>query len=184
MINYVGNCIDIIDWNSLILKLSNTEPGYVGPKHKIGDQLPGLDEVIDIWNQAGYKTLSEGGTVAWDMFLSGDQFDLDIVEKFANFIGMSKVESCWISRIWPGNFSPYHWDVNDEEVLLSTQPDKDRFHCHMSPPEFGHLFMIDDQCLYNQPQGSVYKWSSRKSWHAGTNCGLVPKYLFNMWGTI
>jgi hypothetical protein len=51
----------------------------------------------------------------------------------------------------------------------------------MSPPAFGHIFIVDDECLVNKEQGSTFKWSSRKLWHAGTNCGLVPKYIFNFW---
>jgi hypothetical protein len=71
--------------------------------------------------------------------------------------------------------------IIDNEEELSTQPDRIRFHCHIMPPTWGHVLIVDNQCFYNQPIGSVYKWSSRKLWHAGTNCGLVPKYLFNIW---
>jgi hypothetical protein len=51
----------------------------------------------------------------------------------------------------------------------------------MSKPQFGHIFIVENNCLYNQEQGATYKWSGRKLWHAGTNCGLVPKYIFNIW---
>jgi len=64
---------------------------------------------------------------------------------------------------------------------LSKLPDFKRWHVHISKPAFGHAFCVDDKCFYNQEQGSVYEWSDRKYWHAGSNCGLVPKYVFNFW---
>jgi hypothetical protein len=176
MIKYLGNCN--IDWNSVIASIEHQQPTYIGPSHKAGDPIPGLNEVTDLWTKANYKTVDQGGTVAWDMFLPGTNFDYDIVSQFAEYVGVKEYNSAWISRIWPGRFAPVHWDVNDDEATL---PDCVRYHCHIGPPAFGHIFIADNTCLYNQEQGSVYQWSSRKLWHAGTNCGLVPKYIFNFW---
>jgi hypothetical protein len=36
--------------------------------------------------------------------------------------------------------------------------------------------------LYNQETGATWKWPKRTAWHAGSNAGLVPKYIFNIWG--
>ena len=181
MIEYFGNCNNLIDWNAVIKDIENQTPAYTGPSHKEGDMIPGLNEVTDLWKKAGYVTGDKGGTVGWDMFISGENFDSDIAKKFGEFVGVENYTSCWISRIHQGMFSPQHWDVNDDEEKLSKQPDKIRFHCHIDQPRWGHVLIVEDQCFYNQPQGSIWKWSSRKLWHAGTNCGLVPKYLFNYW---
>lgn len=180
MTQYVGKCLTI-DWNQLIKDIENTEPTYIGPSHKEGDPIPGLEEVIGVWNRAGFKTVHEGGNVGWDMFVSGHAFDSSIAEKFCKFVGLDSYNSCWISRIHIGNFSPWHWDVNDDEEILSARTDIRRFHCHISPPAHGHILIVENKCFYNQEQGSVYEWPSRKSWHAGMNCGLTPKYLFNIW---
>lgn len=180
MIKHIGIC-DIIDWNDLIKQLENTSPTYVGPSHKEGDPIPGLEEVTDIWKRANFKTVHEGGNVGWDMFVSGHSFSKEIPEKFCEFVGLKSYNSCWISRIHIGHFSPWHWDVNDDEVELSRRTDIRRFHCHISPPAHGHILIVENQCFYNQQQGSVYEWPSRKSWHAGMNSGLTPKYLFNIW---
>lgn len=169
MIEYVGVCP--IDWQQLINHLETQQP-YIGPKHKEGDNIPGLNEVTDLWKKAGY-----GPTVQWDMFYPGDHFDNKIVEEFAKWVGITSYTNAWVSRIHPGYFAPQHWDVQDNEPL----PDTIRYHCHMSKPQFGHILIVEDKCLYNQEQGTVYKWNSRKAWHAGTNCGLVPKYIFNIW---
>jgi hypothetical protein len=169
MIDYVGVCP--LGWQQLITHLETQQP-YVGPKHKTGDAIPGLDEVTDLWNKAGY-----GPTVSWDMFYPGDHFDNTIVKQFVEWSGITSYTNAWVSRIHPGYFAPIHWDVQDDEPL----PDTVRYHVHMSTPQFGHIFIAEDKCLYNQQQGAAYKWSSRKAWHAGTNCGLVPKYIFNIW---
>ena len=73
-------------------------------------------------------------------------------------------------------------DITDDEKTLNETKEFERYHCHISPPSDGHVLIVDDHCLYNQEQGNVYKWPSRKSWHAGANCGLVPKYTLNVWG--
>ncbi len=178
MIRYIGNCSSLINWDLVIKDLEDQQPAYIGPKHKQGDPIPELTEVTDLWNRAGYKTVKEGGTVAWDMFFPGDNFDPKLLDRFADFVGAPGYTTAWISRIWPGHFAPQHWDVNDNESAL---PDIRRFHCHIGHPEFGHVFIADQQCFYNQAQGATYEWSSRKLWHAGTNCGLTPKYILNFW---
>lgn len=169
MIEYIDICP--INWQQLIHQLESQAP-YIGPKHKAGDNIIGLDEVTDMWTKAGY-----GPTVSWDMFYPGDHFDIDIVDQFVKWSGMRSYTNAWVSRIHPGFFAPQHWDVQDNEPL----PDTIRYHVHMSKPQFGHIFIAEDKCFYNQQQGATYKWSSRKAWHAGTNCGLVPKYIFNIW---
>jgi hypothetical protein len=180
---YIGNCSNIIDWDDVITSLENVKPSYVGPSHKKGDNIPGLNEVLDIWERAKFKTVHEdpNGTVGWDMFISGKDFDERITEKFLEFVGLTEYTTCWISRINIGRMAPWHWDVNDDEEQLSQQPEKRRFHCHIGKPRHGHIFLLEDRCFYNQEQGATYEWPSRKLWHAGMNSGLTPKYLLNLW---
>jgi len=186
MIKYVGNTNAIINWDQVIAGLEKcgheTHPGpFYGPKHKAGDPIPQLKEVTDIWTDAGYHRVEDGGTVQWDMFFPGTHFDQSIVDKFVEHYNIEKYSSVWISRIWPGHFAPIHWDVNDMEEELAKYPDRLRWHCHIGKPTFGHVLIVEDQVFYNQQQGDVFQWDSRKYWHAGTNCGLTPKYLFNIW---
>lgn len=184
-VEYVGNCGpsvgDIIDWRKVISDIEHQTPAYIGPSHKRGDTIPGLDDVINKWDTAGYKLFRDGGTVEWDMFLPDVNFPKEIVDKFAEFVGIEQWSSAWISRINQGRMAPYHWDVHDDEEKLKLEPDRIRFHCHIGEPEFGHVLIVEDQVFYNQPRGSVFKWSSRTLWHAGINIGLKPKYLFNFW---
>ena len=93
MINYVGVC-NTVDWNSLITDIANQKPAEIGPKHKAGDPLPGLDEITNMWDKAGYKTPKLGGTVIWDMFFPGVNFDQSIVDKFSEYVELESVNSC------------------------------------------------------------------------------------------
>lgn len=180
-LKYVGNCSKIINWDSVIEDCENSSPEYIGPSHSRKDNIPGLSEIIDMWDNAGYRLAKDGGTIEWDMFISGKQFDSRITEKFCDFVGISSYRTAWISRINVGRTTALHWDVHDDEEMLSKDTTILRYHCHIGRPEFGHVLIVDDQCLYWQEQGTTYLWPDRKSWHAGANAGLKPKYLFNIW---
>jgi hypothetical protein len=186
MIEYIGNSSEVIDWNDVISNIERcgftSHPGpFTGPSHKAGDPIPLLNEVTDIWTNEGYKCVKDGGSVEWDMFFPGVHFDQSIVDKFVKYFGIENYDSAWISRVWPGNFAPMHWDVNNNEAELLKLPNRQRWHANISKPAFGHIFIVDDVCLYNKEQGSTYKWDDRRYWHAGSNIGLVPKYQFNLW---
>lgn len=177
MVRNIGNCSHIIDWDNVIRDCENNQPEYVGPSHKRGDNIPGLDEILDLWEKHGYKSLADGGNVGWDMFLPGKQFDEFVTQQFNRHYKLD-CKNFWISRVHPGHFAALHWDVHDNEEQIG---DKPRYHCHISKPAFGHVFIVDEKCLYRQPQGTTYRWESRKLWHAGNNCGLTPKYILNAW---
>lgn len=182
MIKFIGNCSHIIDWNKVIHCVDSSNPEYIGPRHDVGQDIEGVNEVAYPIREAGYKFKSEGGNASWEMHFPGQQFSDTVVEKFMLFVGINNAVNCWISKIYPGDVAPWHWDITDDEKTLCFDKDLKRFHCHIDIPRSGHVFIVEDQCLYNQEQGNVYQWPSRKSWHAGANAGLTPKYLFNFWG--
>jgi hypothetical protein len=182
MVKYVGNISEIIDCQLLVDSLSNTEPGYIGPKHSGDDDIIGIQEMAKLWNKAGFVLLKDGGTAGWDMFFPEKHFDKNIVTKFANFVKVDPID-CWISKIYPGNMTPWHWDCNDKEEEYS-KLNTARFTCHLSKPQCGHAIMVENDCLYYQEQGNVYQWPDRTSWHGGINCGFTPKYLLNFFGII
>jgi hypothetical protein len=180
MIKCIGNCSDI-DWDSVIADCVNSKPEYIGPSHSKHDNIPGLEEVSTLWEHAGYKTLKEGGTVGWNMYIPGKQFDQKVIDQFCKTFAIESYRTAWISEIKPGNFAPIHWDVNDDEEELKKLPPMVRYHCHIGKPKFGHVFIANNQSFYNQPQGETYKWADRKYWHAGSNCGLESKFILNLW---
>ena len=162
--------------------LSTQTPGYVGPRHRADDDIMGISEVAAKWDAAGHVLIADGGTAGWDMFFPGVHFSQTIVDTFAEFINATEI-NCWVSRIQPGNMTPWHWDANDNEEEYRKMPNMIRCSCHVSPPTPGHALMLEEYCLYNQAQGNVWEWPDRTSWHGGINCGFTPKYLFNFFGT-
>lgn len=181
MIKFIGNCSHIINWQEVVENLADQSPAYVGPRHRKDDPVQGISDIAELWDKAGYKLTENSGTAGWDMFFPKINFSESIVDKFSDFVGIDTVNA-WISRVNPGMVSPWHWDANDNEEKYKLMPDMLRFSCHISRPSPGHIFIIEDQCFYNQEQGNIYQWPSRKSWHGGANCGLTPKYLFNIFG--
>jgi hypothetical protein len=182
MLKFIGNCNHIINWNEVIEAVDNSMPGYLGPRHDVGYAVEGVEEVARPLRNAGYKMKAEGGNASWEMHFPGRQFPQEVVEKFMDFIGMDSYINCWISKVLPGDVAPWHWDITDDENTLNAKGTIRRFHCHIDIPRPGHIVIVENTCLYNEAQGNVYEWPDRKSWHAGANAGLTPKYLFNIWG--
>ena len=69
MLEYVGNCNDIINWTDLIKDLEKQQSAYIGPRHDVGHNVPGVEEVAQPLREAGYKMKNEGGKASWDMYL-------------------------------------------------------------------------------------------------------------------
>jgi len=180
MIKFIGNTSSIINWDQVIKELEHQEPEYIGPRHLAGDPVIGIADISKLWEDAGLTTLDKGGTVGWDMFFPGRQFDRSVIDKFADFV---QVDPCnaWISRVHPGNVAARHWDANDMEEEYQNM-DFVRFSCHVSKPAVGHVLIVEDRCFYKEEQGNTYQWPSRMSWHGVSNCGLVPKYILNFFG--
>ena len=180
MSKYIGNVSNLIDLESLVNSIKSQEPSYIGPRHKEGDNIVEFDSVLNLWKSAKFKLINEGGNVGWDMYFPVKHFDREIVNILGNYLNL-KIINCWISVIHPGNIAPIHWDANDNEEYYSTL-ELERYSIHISKPEAGHIFFVDDEVMYNVEQGSVYKWNSRKSWHSGGNFGFTNKYLLNLFG--
>jgi len=180
MIKFVGNTKKIFNWNNVIADLELQTPNFVGPSHSREDKLPGLDEILDMWGNFPIDYQKNGGEIGWDMFIPEQNFDKKLLDDFADFVGLTEYNGGWISRLNPGMIVPLHWDVQDNENDIKNKVFK-RYHCHISPPEWGHVFFVEGVPFVQQDQGNVYKWNSRKLWHAGNNVGWKPKYLLNFW---
>lgn len=180
MPKFFGNCSDLIDWDQVIKDIESKDPHYVGPRHDVGDPVQGVNEVVGNLRNAGYKTRHEGGTAGWDMYIPGQNFDAQVVKKFAEFLGLDGYTNAWVARILPGHMAPWHWDITDDEATLS-KSNIVRYHCHIQKPTIGHMLVVEDQMFYGAKQGDVYKWPDRKSWHCAANCGFEPFYSFHYW---
>ena len=77
------------------------------------------------------------------------------------------------------NCAPWHWDWDVDWKKYTEQGNPVRFTAMINEPAPGHVFIVGDEALYNEKQGDVHKWPDFRSYHGGTNCGLVPKFNFN-----
>lgn len=171
----IGNCSEIINWNNVIAEIeAQAEPAYVGPRQSLDD--PEIKEIADKWKYAGYKSSKVGGTAEWHMFYPGRHFDKKVLDLFLDFVGVSNYNSAWVSKIMPGYCAPTHKDL---QIAGTSNPN--RIHCHMDTPEVGHVLIVSDTYLYNQPQGEIYKWHDPMEWHSSFNLGLKPSYIFNIY---
>ena len=154
MKQYVGNCGDVIDWNAVVESVANSKPAYQGPRHTRNDDLPGIKEISEAWDKAGYTLASEGGTVGWDMCIPETNFDRSVVDKFSDYVGVD-VLSCWVSVIHQGYHAPWHWDTQDNEEELKKLGAIERFHVHMQDTRPGHILIVEDELYYNAKQCDV-----------------------------
>lgn len=173
-LTYIGNCKDVINWSEVIEEIQDQEPGYIGPRQNWDD--PEIKFIADIWKPAGYKPVREGGSAEWSMYFPGKNFSVKVVEEFVKFVGMKDWNSAWISKIVPGQCAPWHIDL---QVPNKCEPD--RIHCHIDTPDPGHILIIEDQHIFNQQQGETYRWANPRLWHAASNIGKKPHYLFNIY---
>lgn len=180
MTNFFGNCNHLINWDQVIKEIESNEPAYVGPRHREGDPVEGVDEVVGNLRKAGYRARTDGGNAGWDMYIAGVNFDDRVVKKFSEFVGLDGYTNAWIARVLPGDMAPWHWDITDDEETLS-KANPIRYHCHIQPSINGHLLVVENDFFYNTKQGDVFKWPNRKSWHCAANCSYVPFYIFNFW---
>jgi len=188
MAKLVGSTEGLISWDKVIADIQhhigdyNTVTTVVDRsegQHKQDDKkLSQYREIIDTWTNAGYD-LSK---IEWWDFYPGEHFDIEvqnIFEKMFNIIP----RRVFISKVLPGTNVPYHWDVEDKEDKWLDEGGLVRYVCFIDEPKFGHVLILEDECFYNIEKHSIFKWDYYRSYHAGTNCGTEPYYLFHFLGT-
>lgn len=173
MLTYIGSCKDVANWDQIILDLNDQKPDQMGPRERDTNE---VQDILDVWNKAGYVPWMQGGSAEWHLFFPGNHFSTTVVDRYKEFVGVSKVNSVWISRIMPGKCAPWHHDLQKPGTI-----DPKRIHSHIDRPDPGNVVIIEDKHYYNQEQGSTYEWSDPGLWHASFNCGKQPAYLFHIY---
>jgi hypothetical protein len=181
---FLGNCGEVIDWGKVIDDLMHQVAPTIAPMFGVGyndrydpDEIAKADEFEknkQLWRDAGYKSVNEGGSAEWHMFYPGVNFDQAVVDRFVEFYNIDTVNRCWISMILPGKCAPWHVD---QHILPD---DTKRYHCHISVHDIGHVFMMDNDYFIHTTPGDTYLWKNIYAWHAGFNGGRTPKFVFNL----
>lgn len=182
MKKYIGNIQDYIDCESIIaqLKQHNVEPCHGHMELPVDN--PFYNESVrqtNMLKNAGY----DENTVEYRHYQVGTHFEYTVSEAMAKLTGARPLMT-WVSEIRPGKCTPMHSDINPWEHEHSKLGTIVRYICFLSKPQFGHIFVTDEDCYYNEDQGSVFQYSDIHVYHAGTNIGLEPKYLLTFTGII
>jgi len=168
MIEFIGNTGELINWNKVVDQLKNRQPSYVGPFYNTER----LDTILENYKKSNLFLEKDQGTVGWDIFLPGFDFDSEVVKKFSEFVGVDSYTDAWITRLKVGQMIPPFQEFNLEGP---------RWHCHITDNLWGHVIFVDDKPLYQQAQGNVYRWSSKTISYAANNVGFDPQYFFNFY---
>lgn len=172
----VLNCNDKINLQVVVDGLSTCQGKDILPDRTLwSEKNPGYDELFSLWESGNFNLLS----AKWTNYYPGIDYDQSVTESFENLLGI-KTARTWISRVDPGYCTPWHWDTDDNETYYSTLGTLKRYSCHISNPEFGHVFILGKEAHYFWKQGDVYLWNNHHAWHAGFNCGVKPKFMLHI----
>jgi hypothetical protein len=139
---------------------------------------PGYDEINNMWQAAKFNP----SAMQWINYYPGKDFAQELVDDVAKYLRLNGVHRAWISRVDPGYFAPWHWDVDDNEAEYLKKGEIKRYSITMCAPTMGHIFVIGDDYIYGTPEGSIFKWKNHREWHTGINAGMTPKFTFHILG--
>lgn len=168
----------MIDWDNVITNLSKGVDILPNPDYWNLDT-PGYNEILQSWKEADYNF----DAIKWTNYYPETHFPKSIEEDLSKQLNIKPLRS-WISKIDPGYTAPWHWDVDDNEKEYLQQGIPVRYSIFIQDGSPGQVFMIDDQSYYSQKAGTIIKWDNYKSWHAGANAGLSPKYMYHLIGIV
>lgn len=166
-------------WDEILEEISNREgdPRTYGVDFYINAD-GRFNEIIEMWKQAGYD---KSGTVEWINYYPGKDFSKQVIIDFEQLVGY-KCAKAWISKVRPGCYAPYHWDIDDHEEEYLSQGELKRWSVIVSKSQKGQVFIIEDKVVHLAPQGTVIEWPTHRAWHGGGNCSFEPKYMFHFLG--
>jgi hypothetical protein len=178
MKNYVTNVSTIIDCDSLISQITVHDVDISHGHMKLHEDNPYYSEYVyqtELLSRAGY----DDSTVEYRHYKCGEHFPREVQETLADELNVTPL-MCWISEIRPGKCTPWHWDINPWEDEHKKLGELVRFFCFISKPAPGHIFVTESDAYYNEDQGNLYMYEDIHSWHAGSNVGLLPKFLLTL----
>jgi hypothetical protein len=189
MAKLVGSTEGKIDWDSIVQICKDSTDGDFNSVGTVVDRsesswtenpelLGSYRDVIKIWQDAKYNL----SLIEWYDYYPGKHFDIEVQNKFSDLVNADP-RRVFVSELWPGRCVPKHWDVEDQEKEWLAEGELKRWVVFIDKPQFGHVFLFDNQdAFYYIPQHQVWEWDHYRNWHAGTNCGSEPYYLFHFLG--
>lgn len=171
--------MNFLNWDSVINNISTqqgvevtTDPARWNLENSA------YTEIYSIWKSANFNPLA----IKWVNYYPGQHFPEEMINKTAELLNLTHVHRSWISKIDPGFFAPWHWDVDDNEEEYLQHGKISRFTIIIKKFAFGHIFILNDDYLYNLPEGEIIQWPSYKDWHSGINAGFEPNFMLHILG--
>ena len=162
----------MINWNNIINNLTDGQVVTVDPA-RWNMSNPEYTKILDLWKSKNFNTDS----VKWTNFYN----TADTASELARELNIDPLRS-WISCVEPGYMTGHHYDIDDNEEEYLKHGLLKRYSIFISEPTVGHLFILGKEYFYNNPQGTIVKWSNHREWHNGINGGLKNKYMFHIIG--
>jgi len=135
-------------------------------------------KIHTIWKEANFNT----NAMKWTNYYPNEHFPQEFVDDVADHLNLKGVHRAWISRVDPGYYAPWHWDVDDNEQEYLKQGEIKRYSMSLGDKVLGHIFMLGEDYLYNCIRGSIFHWNNHNEWHSGINAGMTPKFMFHIIG--
>lgn len=179
-IKYIGNCSNI-NWNGLRNSLLNREGKIITMDLKNFNSQD--KRYVEIFNNLSKANFNED-SAKWTNYYSGLDYSQSVDNVLLDWLGLNGLHKTWVSRIDPGYYAPWHWDVDDYEEEYLKKGSIRRFSGFIDPKEKGmaHVFTIEKDAICNTNSGDFYEWSNYKSWHSGMNGGLYSKFMYHVLG--
>ena len=178
---YIGH----YDCSSILEEIQGVEGHAKTAAKPYGDAMqlsPELESsamsMYSAWEQAGY---TKTDVIEWINYYPGKHFDEQLLQPVYDKLQVTP-KNVWISSIKPGKCVPWHWDIEDRAAEWTKEGNLVRYTVYLDEPKLGHVFVVGDQCLYNIPKGSIYRWGHWNDYHLGFNCGFEQKYVLHIVG--
>jgi len=195
--------IDIpVDWQLIIDDLTNLNLPVIRPYTDLEGWTKHLEEeLVNIapesleWEKKHldyytdlFSRMTESGmefsNVQLYNYFPNDHYSPDKVEKlFCEMLNLNCVRA-WFSRVDPGCWVPWHWDIEASPYDDSTA---ERYSVFIGGPKLGHVFILGKEIEKTDyfcgiEHGRIIKWKDRNEWHAGGNLGFKPKWMYHFLG--
>lgn len=176
----VGVCTSV-NWQETInhlLQLPGDKKNIDFGEAKSSDER--FNEILNNLKKAQFNPHS----AEWSNYYPKLDYESEVDRIVAHWLGLTGIHRAWISRTNPGYYAPWHWDIDaNEQKYLEKGPIK-RFSIFLDAPNknFAHAFVLEEDIIYNAEQGMTIYWHNYKSWHAGMNGGLYPKFMYHILG--
>lgn len=168
-----------LKWNDLINHVKQQEGKEITIKKENWNiDNPEYNKILELWKQADFNF----NAIAWTNYYPKINFDYSWVEDIKDKVNLNGIHRAWISRINPGFYAPWHWDIDDNIDSYKEKGEILRYSIFIGKPNLCHVFVNETSCYTMQTQGTCVKWSSYDEWHAGMNAGLKPKFMFHIVG--